>query len=202
VTPAVVKVGGSFARYPRLPLLISALEQGAGRTVIVPGGGPFADCVRREQGRLRFDDQAAHHMALLAMAEFGYALASLSEALVPTASIAALHSALAGGAVPVWLPLDLLDGRVDVPERWDMTSDSLAAWLADQLAARLIFVKRAVPRSIAIADLVSKGVLDPLVPAFLARAAVEAWLCGARDIGSLGQALASGRPAGRRIEVA
>ncbi len=200
--PTVVKVGGSFARYPRLRDLAAALAMGAGRTVVVPGGGPFADCVRREQPRIGFDDPAAHRMALLAMAAFGTALASLSPALKPAASLAEIRGALAGGAVPVWLPLDLLEGHADVPESWNMTSDSLAAWLAERLSAsRLIFLKRAAPAKDSLSGLVAAGVLDPLAPRFLAAAKTEAWICTTRQIAHLGRALADGTDIGRPIEV-
>jgi dihydroneopterin aldolase len=201
--PSVVKLGGSFAHHPRLRDIVHTLERGAGRAVIVPGGGPFADLVRREQKRIGFDDRAAHRMALLAMAEFGYALASSSTALQPAANLTAIRRALAAGRIPVWLPFDLLDGRADVPESWEMTSDSLAAWLAGRLSAsRVIFVKRKAPAAPAIAGLVSAGVLDPLTPRFLAESGAEAWLCGQHHLARLGDALAAGSAIGRRIEVA
>lgn len=200
----VVKVGGSYAHYPGLADLVSALAQGGGRAVIVPGGGPFADCVRREQPRIGFDDRAAHRMALYAMAAYGAALASFSRHLVPAGSTEAVRAALDAGSVPVWLPLELTQGRSGIPESWEMTSDSLAAWLAGRVAAeRLIFLKRKAPPGPALlADLVGAGVLDPLVPHFLADCRVEPWLCGPRDIRRLGAALAAGSPVGRRIALA
>lgn len=170
--------------------------------MVVPGGGPFADCVRAEQGRLGFGDAAAHRMALLAMAAFGYALADLCDGLAPAASLAAIRDRLSDGITPVWLPLDLLDGHPEIPETWAMTSDSLGAWLAEQLPAdRLIFLKRVTVRSAALADLVGAGVLDPLVPRFFGNG-VEPWLCGPRDLPDLAEALAAGRPIGRRIALA
>ena len=200
----VVKLGGSFAHHPRLRDIVRALERGAGHAVIVPGGGAFADAVRREQKRIGFNDRAAHRMALLAMAEFGYALASLSPMLEPAANRAAIGRALAAGQAPVWLPLDILAGRGDLPETWDLTSDSLALWLSARLQAeRMIFLKRGkLARSAALAELVSAGVLDPLAPRFLAGTSAEAWLCGPRHLARLGDALAMGSPVGRRIEVA
>lgn len=201
--PTVVKVGGSFARYSKLGDLVRALEMGRGYTVVVPGGGPFADAVRREQAKVGFDDPAAHRMALLAMAQFGIALAGRSPVLRPAASAAAIKRILAEGGVPAWLPLDILDGHADVPENWDMTSDSLATWLAGKLGApRLIFLKRANPGSMKLSDLVRAGVLDPLVPRFLATGGPEAWICTPRDLPRIGQALAAGTEIGRRIEVA
>jgi len=199
----VVKVGGSYAHYPHLPAVAAALAEGAGRVVVVPGGGPFADRVRSEQQVVGYDDRAAHRMALLAMAQFGYALASFSATLAPAAGVEAIRLALARGLVPVWLPLDLLDGSPAVPETWDMTSDSLAAWLAGKLGAkRVVFLKRATPASTAFPDLLAAGIFDPLAPRFLASAQTEAWLCGPEDISRLGAALSAGDPVGQRIEVA
>jgi dihydroneopterin aldolase len=201
--PTVVKVGGSFARYSRLGDLVRALEMGRGRTVVVPGGGPFADVVRREQNRIGFDDNSAHRMALLAMAQFGIALAGRSPVLRPAANAAAIKRILAEGGVPVWLPLDILDGHADVPENWGMTSDSLAAWLAGKLgASRLLFLKRTNPGLMKLSALIEGGILDPLVPRFLATGTPEAWLCIPRDLSHVGKALAEGAEIGRRIEVA
>jgi len=203
VSLTIVKLGGSFARSPRLGDVAAALVGGGGRAVVVPGGGPFADCVRREQGRIGYDDHAAHKMALFAMAQFGTLLIGRNPRLVPATGPEGIQRALADERVPVWLPLSLLGGNPAIPETWDMTSDSLAAWLAGQLKAqRLIFLKPAAPRSPALPELVAKGVLDPLMPRFLAASGAEAWLCGPRDLARLGAALASGDAVGRPIAVA
>ena len=63
----VVKLGGSFAGSVELPAWLDALARCAGRVVVVPGGGPFAEAVRAAQPKMRFDDHAAHRMAVLAM---------------------------------------------------------------------------------------------------------------------------------------
>ena len=76
--PVVVKLGGSLAFSQHLRAWISALAACPGRAVIVPGGGPFADAVRSAQTRMGYDDHAAHHMALLAMEQYGRALISLN----------------------------------------------------------------------------------------------------------------------------
>jgi 5-(aminomethyl)-3-furanmethanol phosphate kinase len=200
----VVKVGGSYAHHPNLPALAAVLAEGAGRVIVVPGGGPFAARVRSEQQVVGYDDHAAHRMALLAMAQFGYALASFSATLSPASNLEAIRWALQRRLVPVWLVLDLLDGSPDLPETWDMTSDSLAAWLAGKLGAeRVVFLKRANPAATAVPGLVADGIFDPLAPRFLASAQhTEAWLCGPEDIPRLGAALSTGDSIGRRIEVA
>src|SRR5689334_63854 len=100
----VIKLGGSGAFSPDLRGWAAAVAECGGRAVVVPGGGPFAEQVRIAQPRMGFDDTAAHHMALLAMEQFGHALASFDARLSPADTIAALRRALRDRRVPVWLP--------------------------------------------------------------------------------------------------
>src|SRR5207302_4949844 len=102
---------------------------GAGRVVVVPGGGPFADAVRAAQAKMGFDDGASHQMALLAMEQYGCALASLSAGWLPAASAAAIRRALDADKIPVWFPTRMVRRAPDVPCSWDVTSDSLARGL-------------------------------------------------------------------------
>ena len=76
--------------------------------MLVPGGGPFADAVRSAQPRMGFDDDAAHHMALLGMDQYGRALAALNKRFTPAASIAGIRRALRAGNVPVWSPTEMV----------------------------------------------------------------------------------------------
>lgn len=162
----VVKLGGSFAFSPELARIVDAIAAADTPVVIVPGGGPFADAVREAQPRIGFDDRAAHRMALMAMAQFAEALASFSARLQPAPSVAAIRAALAADAVPVWSPWPMADRLEALPESWQLTSDSLAGWLADKLgAARLVMLKHGdVPAS--VAEAAQRGVVDPLFPRY------------------------------------
>lgn len=131
----VVKLGGSYAASAQLGPWLAAITAGAGRVVLVPGGGPFADAVRALQPRLGFDDATAHAMALLAMAQYGLYLVSRAERLTLAGSEAAIARAIAAGRVPVWTPPASLGPADGVPASWDATSDSLALWLAGRLGA-------------------------------------------------------------------
>lgn len=180
--PVVVKLGGSLAASAGgLAGWLDRLARGAGRVVLVPGGGPFADRVRDEQARLGFSDAAAHHLALLAMEQYGRLLADLCPALRPADSRAAIRRALRGGAVPVWMPARMAIGRPDIPESWDVTSDSLALWLAGQIGARAVALVKSAPapagRPIA-EDLAGAGLVDAAFPGFLRRTRVRAWYVG------------------------
>src|SRR5215813_6949426 len=131
--PVVIKIGGSCAFSLDLRRWAAAVAECGGRAVVVPGGGPFADAVRDAQPRMRFDDAAAHHMAMLGMAQFGHALGSFDRRLAVADSMENLQRVLSDGNVPIWLPARMAMQAADIPPSWDVTSDSLAAWLAGRL---------------------------------------------------------------------
>lgn len=132
----VVKLGGSLARDPLLPQWLQMLaEHGGGRVVIVPGGGPFADAARDAQAAWPLNDVTAHNMAILGMAQFGYLLQGLCPTLVTARNVAEVERVLKSGKVAVWLAFDLLREAPDELTSWDVTSDSLALWLARELGA-------------------------------------------------------------------
>ena len=58
----VVKLGGSQASSAHLNDWLDAVALGAGRMVVVPGGGPFAAAVRAPQPAMGFHDPPAHRM--------------------------------------------------------------------------------------------------------------------------------------------
>lgn len=198
--PWVVKLGGSLAGSPLLGAWLDAIAKGGGRVVLVPGGGNFADAVRDMQQRWHFGDGAAHHMALLAMEQYGLMLAALQPKLVPASSRAGIHRALLRAAVPVWLPTRMVLGRPEIPESWDVTSDSLAGWLAGELgAAGLLLVKSiAIPEGSTVDELMRLGAVDPLLPRYLRRVPECRWIEAGRHA-ELARALEAGEAAGELV---
>lgn len=177
----VVKLGGSHAGGPRLRDIVAAIAGASRPCVVVPGGGPFADAVRAAQHAIGFDDGAAHRMALLAMCQFGEALASFHPRLVPANGLARTRELLAQDAVPVWMPWPVGDGLDEVPASWDITSDSLAAWLGTRLgAARLLLLKSTdpPPRPVHVEETAKWGVADPAFAHYLVGSGLEAWWLG------------------------
>jgi len=159
----IVKLGGSLAGNPRLHEWLDMLSSaGRGRVVIVPGGGPFADCVRASQQRLRFDDRVAHNVAVLAMAQFAMVLHGMCNSLVPATTPAAIVDALGDERVALWLPMEALRWESDSLASWDVTSDSLAAWLANRLSTTtLVLVKSAsIPDGGTLQQYAELGIVD------------------------------------------
>lgn len=184
----IVKLGGSHAFSCRSAEAVDLIANAHVPAVIVPGGGPFADAVREAQPRIGFGDAAAHRMALLAMCQYGEALASLNPRLAPANTIADIREALACDTVPIWMPWPLADGLDAVPASWDITSDSLAAWLAAHLdAARLILVKSAEPQTAhaSAESLACDGIVDPAFLSFVRGNAFSVWWIGPSAISQL-----------------
>ena len=204
VVPTVVKVGGSYAFSSALKSWIDALAACAGCVVVVPGGGPFAETVRAAQPKMGFDDRAAHEMALLAMEQYGCALASLAAGWRLAASEAAIRDVLREGGVPVWSPTPMLRDADDVPWSWDVTSDSLAAWLAGRIGAkRVLLIKQLEPPPghLRAADLVADGIIDPAFPRFLRASGAQAFIAGPAGHAAAATAMRNGAAVGAAIEL-
>jgi aspartokinase-like uncharacterized kinase len=142
---AVVKIGGGLAGSPdALRRAAEAVAAAAARTrlVVVPGGGPFADAVRAFDATYGLSPSAGHWMAILAMDQYAFALADLIPGGRLVEDGPGIQSALASGAIPILAPSRWLRAADELPHRWDVTSDSLAAYLAMLLGAdELILVK-------------------------------------------------------------
>jgi aspartokinase-like uncharacterized kinase len=155
-TTMVVKVGGGLLARPQCLDAVLAEIAAASREVallVIPGGGPFADAVRALDGRVRLTDDAAHWMAVLAMDQYGHLIASR----LPTATLVSdprdIAATLDAGGIPVLVPYQWLREADPLPHSWDVTSDSISAWVAGQVGAdRLVLVKPSGASSVAIVD--------------------------------------------------
>ena len=205
----VVKVGGGLG-HDALPALCETLGALGERhpLLVVPGGAGFADAVREADRRFGLSAAAAHRMAILGMEQFGWLLSELIPGAVRSADFARAADGRATVLVPAALALDGL------PESWDVTSDSIAAWVADRAGAgRLVLVKdvdglyadwppRGAPLAhLTVAELAAlqAGGVDPYLPTALARARFETWVVGGRDPARLVELLDAGATVGTRI---
>jgi len=148
-----------------------------------------------------FDDCAAHRMGLLAMEQYGCAIKSLHEKLLLAETLDAIRCGLVNGRVPVWLSSHMVLGANDIPQSWDVTSDSLAAWLAGEIGAeRLLLVKHVEPArgTMRAADLATRDIVDKAFANFLAASGTTAFILGPNDHVAVARSLL-GEPVGTRI---
>jgi aspartokinase-like uncharacterized kinase len=123
----VIKIGGSLTGCAEG--IVRAIQASGLSALIVPGGGESADMVRR----LDPDDDTAHWMAVLAMEQFGFYLSGFG---VPVTFNPEKREGL-----NILLPYRILYERDPLPHSWDITSDSVAAWVAGLRGSDLVLVK-------------------------------------------------------------
>jgi aspartokinase-like uncharacterized kinase len=193
----VVKIGGSLARDPRLAQWLALLaEAGGGRLVIVPGGGPFADQARDAHARWALDDVVAHNMAVLGMVQYALQMHGMCAALAPCETPEAIGDALRCGRTALWMPYELVRTRADALTSFDVTSDTLAAWLAQRLrASALVLVKScAIPAGRTLRECAAAGIVDSRFAGFVREGRYAVELINKDELGRM-RALLAAQPA-------
>src|SRR5450759_528847 len=128
----LIKLGGSLINTARTIVkdLIEYTNSTDETIIIVPGGSIFADTVRRVDP----GEESAHWMAVLGMEQYGYYLADGTGAQL----IESLE--IPDKGTYILLPYRILKEKDELPHTWDVTSDTIAAWVAFQLGVRFIKV--------------------------------------------------------------
>jgi len=194
VVRTIVKVGGGLLGRPgAFDLLAEGLTAfGVGRSaLVVPGGGPFADAARELFRRFKIGDEAAHWMAILGMDQYAHALVSRIPGAELVDQAPQIAAALDAGRLPVLAPYRWLRSADPLPHSWEVTSDSIAAWIAGAVgAARVVLVKPAAGTA--------ETLVDPQFLRVLPQG-VEYVVVTVDDLSALRRALDEGRsPKGRR----
>lgn len=120
----LVKVGGSLI-YDAKPLMRALKTKDV---LIVPGGGPFADLVRRIYSEFHISERAAHVMAVSGMDQYGFFLSDIS-GIKTTSDVH--HSSLPA----ILLPSELVQ-ESGLPEDWSVTSDAIACYSAKKIGLK------------------------------------------------------------------
>ncbi len=141
---AVIKVGGSLSETPEvLRDVCNKLSELAEKYTItvVPGGGKFADVVRDFDQRFSLPREVSHRMAILGMDQFGLLLSAATPNSRVTRSLGDLEKISAMRKVSIFLPSHLMLKEDPLENSWDVTSDSIAAYVAKRLeAAKIVLV--------------------------------------------------------------
>lgn len=136
--------GGVLASVDAVDGVLEALGAAAKscRLLIVPGGGPFADVVRDIDRRFSLSEAAAHWMAVLAMDQHAYLIVDRLARAERVTEAHEIASVIEARKIPVLAPFHWLLNADPLPHSWDVTSDSIAAWVAGCVGARrLVLVK-------------------------------------------------------------
>jgi aspartokinase-like uncharacterized kinase len=178
----VLKIGGSLFDSGRE--LLKQVAKGERDVLVVPGGGAFADKVRDVYGTRTLSDDAAHWMALLAMDQYGYFLSDGTG--IP------LADTINGKGTRIALAYEILRKDDALPHSWDVTSDTIAAWMAVKTGARLIkatdvdgiFRDGQLLTSVCASELQTRGetCVDRALPGFLIEHCMDAIVVNGRCV--------------------
>jgi len=215
---AILKIGGSLARGETLPALCQEIGRlgASSPLLVIPGGGDFADQVRLAYQRFHLTETAAHHMALLAMDQYGILLSELIPNSVPVMDLLPARRLASAGQTPVLLPAALLRQADPLPHSWEITSDTIAAWIARHSGSSLLILLKDVDglfstwQSSAITgELILEtypveldpylGGVDEAFAKFLRTAQLETWVINGMQPTRLSELLETGQTLGTHI---
>jgi len=214
---AVIKVGGSLSKLGALPDLCREIGRLAARhdLLVVPGGGEFADLVRKYYRSYPLRETTAHFMAILAMDQYGMLLGELipnSLMVRDVFSVSEPHP----GSVLILLPSNWLLQADPLPHSWSVTSDSIAAWVAGELKAQSLVLLKDVDGLFSVGERtgelgelaaqmkvdqlrVQPGGVDESLASVLAELDLETWVINGRQPRRLAELLDRHHTIGTRI---
>ncbi len=129
----MVKIGGSCSSHLQdiIPDLKECADHADVAILIIPGGWIFADMVRD----MELDNTTAHWMAVKAMDLYGHYISSFG---IDTIEPYQFGIDVSGVNVNVLLPYRLVRAYNELPHSWEVTSDSIALWVAYKMGFKEI----------------------------------------------------------------
>ena len=190
MTDIIIKAGGSLQKGKHLADICRKLGilGGKYRTIIIPGGGRFADKVRDCDPDFNLDQDTSHWMAILAMDQFGYLLSSLIPGSICTEDIDEAKEYSGKYHPAVLLPYRLIKDKDPLPHSWDVTSDSIAAWIAGYLNSKKLLLIKSMDHSadsypyrdfenpVDIEALENSGIVDPMFCRIMRELGIDLWI--------------------------
>ncbi|MFB6199662.1 MAG: hypothetical protein ABEJ83_02180 [Candidatus Nanohaloarchaea archaeon] len=204
----VVNIGGATLQSKEVvEQLLPMLERYGSEVLVVPGGGKVADAVRDLDKELGLSDETAHWAALRGMDIMGEMLAGLSEKFHTVEE----ESEISEDGIPVLLPFKLVKEEDPLPHSWEVTSDSISAWIAGLLGAEeVVLLKRVegIRKDGELIDEISaseafepeQDVVDPLFFDMLQGTGLDAVIISSEHPERLEEVLEGGETVSTRIE--
>lgn len=150
--PLVIKVGGSLLDWPALPGWLGdyLARRRAEFPIVIAGGGGVTDVVRTLDQIHALGEERSHLLAMHSLDLTARLLAALVPVLDVVERPEAISACWNAGRVPVAIPRTFVDAFQERPgprlrHSWDVTSDSIAAWLAVRLGASELVLLKSAP---------------------------------------------------------
>ena len=143
----LIKFGGSISergtkeQFEQLCKTLQEIYFTLEKFIIIPGGGEFAETVRKNQIKYNFSDETAHWMAIQAMEQYGI----LIQDCLKRAKMIEIEeeiSKITDKAIPILNVINYMKQQSKLEHTWNATSDAIATEVAAYLGIkRIIFLK-------------------------------------------------------------
>ncbi|WP_292792284.1 delta 1-pyrroline-5-carboxylate synthetase [Methanobrevibacter sp.] len=133
----VVKIGGSL--FPDHAIELAEKLKGTG-SVVVLGGGEFANLIRRYDEEIKFSEETNHWTAIDCMDIIAKLVNDKVESAELAYTIEDVNRLSEEGFTPIFVVSEFLRKEDPFECSWDVTSDSIAAYVAHLLNAKLLIV--------------------------------------------------------------
>ncbi|MFX0000054.1 MAG: hypothetical protein ACFE9Q_06295 [Candidatus Hodarchaeota archaeon] len=142
------KIGGKILEdFDNLNSTISQLrqilkEKLVQKIILIPGGGSFANFIRKVYSELKFTEELAHWMGIISMNYNGIELSKKFPELEVVEDFNELKKSHKNFCL--FLPFQFLKEKDKLPHNWDATSDSITLYLAKELGLKECFLVKDV----------------------------------------------------------
>ena len=133
----VVKIGGSL--FPNYAINLAEKLKGT-NSVIILGGGEFANLIRKYDGEMKFTEETNHWTAIDCMDIIAKLVNDKVDSTKLAYSIDEVNEISDEGFTPIFVVSEFLKDEDPFECSWDVTSDSIAAYVANSLNANLFIV--------------------------------------------------------------
>lgn len=133
----VVKIGGSL--FPKYAIELAKRLENT-NSVIILGGGEFANLIRRYDDEIDFSDEANHWTAIDCMDIIAKLVCDKVDSCKLAYSIEDVEKISDEGFTPIFVVSQFLRENDPFECSWDVTSDSISAYVAHLLNANLLIV--------------------------------------------------------------
>ena len=133
----VVKIGGSL--FPNHAIELAGQLENTG-SVIILGGGEFANLIRKYNDEISFSNETNHWTAIDCMDIIAKLVNDKVDSVKLAYSIEEVEKKSDEGFTPIFIVSEFLRDEDPFECSWDVTSDSIAAYVAHLLNANLLIV--------------------------------------------------------------
>ena len=133
----VVKIGGSL--FPDYAIELAKQLEGTD-SVIILGGGEFANLIRKYDSEINFSKKASHWTAIDCMDIIAKLVNDKVDSSELAYTIEEVKRLSDEGQTPIFVVSDFLRKENPFECSWDVTSDSISAYVAHLLNANLLIV--------------------------------------------------------------